>query len=54
MIAQVWENKVLEKENNNKIHLGKTQDIYVNKDQKQFPKDFLFFDFSNTFKTNKR
>ena len=54
MIAQVWENKVFGKENNKEKYLGKTLDKYVNKDQNQFPKDFLFFDFFNTLKTNKR
>ena len=39
MIAQVWENKVFEKENNKEKHLKKILDRYVNKDQNQFPKD---------------
>ena len=45
--------KCLEKRITKKI-LGKTLDRYVNKDQNQFPKDFLFFIFSNTLKTNKK
>jgi len=45
---------VFEKENNKEKYLRKTQDRYVNKDQNQFPKDLLFFDFSSTLKTNKR
>ena len=33
MIAQVWENKVFENENNNEKHLEKILDRYENKDQ---------------------
>jgi len=54
MIAQVWENKVFEKENNKEKYLEKTSNRFVKKDQNQFPEDSLFFDFFNTLKTNKR
>ena len=53
MIAQVWENKVFGKVNNKEKYLRKILDRYVNKDQNQIPKYFLFFDFSNTLKANK-
>ena len=49
MIAHVWENKVFEKENNKEKYLEKMRDRYVNKDQNQFPKDSLFFDFFQHF-----
>ena len=54
MIAQVWENKVFGNENNKEKHLRKIPNRFVKKDQNQFPEDSLFFDFSNTFKTNKK
>ena len=37
------ENKVFGNEQYKEKHLKKTLDRYVNKDQNQFPKDFLFF-----------
>jgi len=42
---------VFEKENNKEKYLRKLLDRYVNKDQNQFFKDILFFDFFNTLKT---
>ena len=50
MIAQVWENKVFGKENNKEKYLKKIPNRFVKKDQNQFPKDSLFFDFSNTLR----
>ena len=41
---------MFENENNKEKHLGKTPNRYVKKDQNQFPKDSLFFDFFNTLK----
>ena len=38
------------KKNNKEKHLKKILDRYENKDQNQFPKDSLFFNFSNTLK----
>ena len=50
MIAQVWENKVFGNKNNKEKYLGKTPNRYWNKDQNQFSKDSLFFNFFNTLK----
>ena len=50
MIAQVFEKQSVWNENNKEKHLGKTPNRYRKKDQNQFPKDSLFFDFSNTLK----
>jgi len=44
----------LKKKNNKEKHLEKILDRYENKDQNQFLKDSLFFDFSNTLKQIKR
>jgi len=41
---------VLGKKNNKEKHLRKILDRYKNKDQNQFSKNSLFFDFFNTLK----